>query len=115
MQLEDYFNVLASDDIRIQGSRIGIESVLLEYLHRARTPEQIVERFPTLRLDQVYATILYYLQNKERVEAYLEGYLEYCWKSREDFFKNPPPYVEKLRQLKAERQEMRRRVEADIV
>ena len=28
MQIEDYFNVLSSDDIRIKGSRIGIEIVL---------------------------------------------------------------------------------------
>ena len=28
MQIEDYFNFLAEDDIRIKGTRIGIESVL---------------------------------------------------------------------------------------
>lgn len=27
LQLEDYFNVLAPDDIRLKGTRIGIESV----------------------------------------------------------------------------------------
>jgi len=60
MLLEDYFTFLAPDDIRIKNHRLGIESVLYEYLHNAQTPEEIVVRFPTLRLDEVYATILYY-------------------------------------------------------
>jgi hypothetical protein len=32
MQLEDYFDLLDTDDIRIKGHRIGIEDVLLLYL-----------------------------------------------------------------------------------
>jgi len=39
MQLEDYFNILTPNDIRIKGSRIGIETILYEYIYRARTPE----------------------------------------------------------------------------
>jgi hypothetical protein len=30
MQLEEYFNVLAADDIRLKVTRIGIESILYE-------------------------------------------------------------------------------------
>ena len=41
MQLEDYFNVLAPDDIRLKGTRIGIESILYEYIYRYKTPEEI--------------------------------------------------------------------------
>ena len=67
MQLEDYFDFLSPDDIRIRGHRIGIESVLYEYIHHSRTPEQIAERFDSLSLDEVYATILYYLRNREAV------------------------------------------------
>jgi hypothetical protein len=36
MQLEDYFNFLRPDDIRLKGSRIGIETILYEYLFRAQ-------------------------------------------------------------------------------
>lgn len=32
MQLEDYFDFLAPNDIRIKGHRIGIEDVLYEYI-----------------------------------------------------------------------------------
>jgi uncharacterized protein (DUF433 family) len=59
MQLEDYFDFQAPDDIRIKGHRIGIESVLYEYIHRHQTAEEIARRFETLTLEQIYATILY--------------------------------------------------------
>ncbi|BAZ79665.1 hypothetical protein NIES73_09100 [Sphaerospermopsis kisseleviana NIES-73] len=32
MQLEDYFNFLSPEDIRLKGSRIGIETILYEYI-----------------------------------------------------------------------------------
>lgn len=43
MQLEDYFDFLAPDDIRIKGSRIGIETVLYDYIHKAMTAEEIAD------------------------------------------------------------------------
>ena len=54
MQLEDYFDFLKPDDIRIRGHRVGIESILYEYVYRSRTPEEIAKQFETLTLDQVY-------------------------------------------------------------
>jgi len=105
MQLEDYFDFLAPDDIRLKGSRIGIESVLYEYIHRDQTPEAIARRFPTLSLEQIYATVLYYLRNREKIDAYLTDWLEYGRRMREEQERNPPPVVVRLRALKAERQE----------
>ena len=46
MNLEDYFDFLAPDDIRLKGTRVGIESVLYEYVHREQTAEAIARRFP---------------------------------------------------------------------
>ncbi len=102
MQLEDYFNFLAPNDIRIAGSRIGIETILYEYIYRARTSEEIAQTYPSITLEQVYATILYYLHNKETVSKYLANWLEYCLKSEREQDENPPPFVVRLRQLKAE-------------
>ncbi len=34
MQLEEYFVFLAPDDIRIRETRIGIEHILYEYIHK---------------------------------------------------------------------------------
>jgi uncharacterized protein (DUF433 family) len=58
VELEEYFDFLRPDDIRLRGHRIGIESILYAYIHEAKHPEEIAARFPTLSLDQVYATIL---------------------------------------------------------
>jgi uncharacterized protein (DUF433 family) len=99
VQLEDYFDFLTPDDIRIKGSRIGIESVLYEYTHNARTAEEINQRFETITLEQVYATILYYLHDPETVGAYLANHLEYCRKARAEYDRNPPPGVVRLRKF----------------
>ena len=99
MQLEDYFNFLAPNDIRIKGSRIGIETVLYDYIYRQLTPEEIAERYISINLEQVYATILYYLHNKDAVEKYLEAWLEHGRRMREEQEKNPPPVILKLRRL----------------
>jgi uncharacterized protein (DUF433 family) len=103
MKLEDYFDELAPDDIRIKGHRIGIESILYDYLAKSKPPEQIAETYPSLSLEQVYATILYYLHDKERGGAYLEAWLEHGRRMRAEQDRNPLPVVARLRQLKAER------------
>lgn len=105
-QLENYFDFLAEDDIRIKGTRIGIESVLYEYIHRDQTPEEIARRFPTVTLEQVYATILYYLHNRAVVDAYIADWLEWSRQVREEQERNPPPFVLRLRALKAEREKV---------
>ncbi|MCP4700248.1 MAG: DUF433 domain-containing protein [Gammaproteobacteria bacterium] len=104
MLLEDYFDFLSADDIRLKGSRVGIESVLYEYIYREQPPEAIVKCFPSLTLEGIYAAILYYLHNRERVEAYLLDWLEYGRKAREEQKHNPPPVVLRLRELKAKHQ-----------
>jgi len=104
MQLEDYFDFLAPDDIRIKGSRVGIETVSYDFIHRRRSAEEIVASYPSVTLEQVYATILYYLHNREQVDAYLEEWLEWGRRMREEQDRNPPPVVVRLRALKAERE-----------
>ncbi|NJN88789.1 MAG: DUF433 domain-containing protein [Leptolyngbyaceae cyanobacterium SL_7_1] len=107
MQLEDYFIFLAPDDIRLKGTRIGIETILFDYLFRAQTPEEIANTYPSLILEQVYATILYYLHNKETINAYMTDWLTWAEQMREEQRRNPPPVAEKLRALRAKRDGMR--------
>jgi uncharacterized protein (DUF433 family) len=79
MQLEDYLvferfptKFGEAERIRIKGHRIAIENVI-EYFNQGMTAEQIQrECYPALTLAEVYATITYYLINKQEVEAYLE-------------------------------------------
>ncbi|MEH2121420.1 DUF433 domain-containing protein [Nostoc sp.] len=91
MKLEEYFNVLAPNDIRLKGTRIGIESILYEYIYRCKTPEEIAEQFHTVTLEQVYATILYYLHHRSEVDAYLVDWLEFSRTMREEQQRNPSP------------------------
>ncbi len=100
--LEDYFDFLTADDIRIKGSRIGIESVLYEHVYRAQSPEAIQETFPSLTLEQVHAAILYYLRNKQSVDDYLARWLEFSRSARAEQSQNPSPAVTRLRALKAD-------------
>ncbi len=100
MQLEDYFEFLSAEDIRVKGTRIGIEHILYEYIYAAKTPEAIARQFHTVTLAQVYATILYYLEHKETVSKYLGEWLEYCLKAEAEYDRNPSPFARKLRQIK---------------
>ena len=102
--LEDNFMFLTENDIRLKGTRVGIETILYEYIHNSKMPVVIADHYYTPTLEQVYATILYSLQNREKVGAYLEDYLEYCRKAREEQAKNPSPAVVRLRKLIAERE-----------
>ncbi len=103
MPLEEYFDVLAPNDIRLRGHRIGIESILYAYIHDGQTPEQIASRYPTLALDQVYATILYYLRDRARLDAYLADWLQHGQRMREAQAADPTSAMLRLRRARAER------------
>ena len=77
MQLEDYFVFLTPNDIRLKGTRIGVETILYDHIHRARTPEDIAQTYRSITLKQVYATIFYYLHNQEAMSAYVADWLEW--------------------------------------
>ncbi len=103
MRLEDYFYFLNAEDIRIKGTRIGIEHILYEYIYNAQSPEAIEQQFHTVTLEQIYATILYYLHNPKSVRDYVESWLEYSLNAQAEQDQNPQPYVVKLQALKAQR------------
>lgn len=102
MKVEDYFDFFAPDDIRIKGTRVGIETVLYDFIHRARTPDQIVASYPSLTLEQVYATILYYLHNRAAVEAYLTDWLEFGQRMRAEQANDPAAqdFLARMRQVR---------------
>jgi len=98
MQLEDYFNFLAPDDIRLKGTRVGIETILYDFLQRGRTPEKIAATYPSLTLEQVYATLTYYLHNQATMSQYLADWIEHGERLRAEQEQNPPPGLRWLRQ-----------------
>jgi uncharacterized protein (DUF433 family) len=104
MQIEDYFDFLAPDDIRLRGTRIGIESILYEYIYRCKTPEEIAQQFHTVTLEQVYATILYYLHKPKEVKAYLADWLAFTQKMRSEQQQNPSPARQRFREMQTQKQ-----------
>lgn len=103
LKLEDYFNFIAYDDIRVQGTRIGIETILYDFIHRGQSPKKIAQTYPSLTLEQVYATVLYYLHNKEAVNLYLNDWLEWSDEVRQEQYSSPSPVIQKLIKFKKER------------
>ena len=109
IDFDDYFEFLDSDDIRIKGTRVGIETILEDYLNAA-SPEEIAVRYPTVTLEQVYATITYYLRNKHKIDQYLKrwrNYVEQSWQNQEH---HPSTAIKRLREIKRQRQVQKREV-----
>ena len=102
MRLEDYFEFLDPDDIRIKGHRIGIDDVLAFYLD-GYSPEEITANLPTLSLEKIYATITYYLHNRPEIDAYLARLAAWREQRYQEWAANPSPVVQRLRALKAQR------------
>jgi uncharacterized protein (DUF433 family) len=102
MKLEDYFDFLTPDDIRLKGHRIGIDDVLTYYLE-GYTPEEMAAHLPTLSLEQIHATITYYLRNRAEVDAYLARLVARREERYQEWATDPAPVVQRLRALKTQR------------
>jgi len=55
---------------RVADTRVTLDTVVAAY-HEGASPEEIVDQYPSLKLDQVYAVIGYYLRHRDEVDAYL--------------------------------------------
>lgn len=108
MNLEDYFDVQAPNDIRLKGTRVGIETVLYGFIHRSRRPEEIARSYPSLTLEQVYATITYYLHKKPEIDQYLTDWLEWGDRMGAEQARNPSPTALKLDAARRQRDALRR-------
>lgn len=100
--LEDYFEFLDPDDIRIKGHRISIDNVLDYYLE-GYTPEEIAANLPTLSLEQIHATITYYLRNRKEIDASLLRLAAWREQRYQESRANPSPVVQRIRAIKAQR------------
>ena len=57
--------------VRVSGTRVTLDTVVVTFKQGA-TAEEIVHRYPSLRLGDVYASIAFYLNHQEDVEEYLQ-------------------------------------------
>ena len=56
--------------VRIGGTRVTLDSVVAAF-DRGCTAEEIMLKYPSLALGDIYAAISFYLHHREEVEAYL--------------------------------------------
>lgn len=105
MQLEDYFIFLSPDDIRIKGHRIGIDNILFYFLE-GYSPEEILSIYPDLSLEKIYATITYYLQKKQEIDAYLNRIQAWKEQRYQESLKYPSAQRAKIRAIKQQRQDL---------
>ncbi len=101
MELEHMFEFINPTAIRIKGTRVGIEIVIEQFLNGA-DPREIQRLYPNLTLEQIYATITYYLFNKKKIDVYIAEGIKQAEAAYEEQLKNPPPGVKRLMKIKAE-------------
>lgn len=102
MQLEEYLEFRDQDEIRIKGTRVGIEIVLTEYLN-GRTAEEIALNYPALSLEQLHASITYYLHNRASMDRYLARWRAFGTESRAAQERRLPEIVVRLREITRQR------------
>jgi uncharacterized protein (DUF433 family) len=63
---------LDSDGVyRVGGTRVRLDTVITAF-QLGSTAEEILRKYPSLELADVYSTLAYYLENRDAVVAYLE-------------------------------------------
>ena len=65
---------LQTDDagvLRVGGTRVRLETIINAF-NSGSTAEEILLKYPSLNLTDIYAVITYYLWSREEVDAYLE-------------------------------------------
>jgi uncharacterized protein (DUF433 family) len=103
MQDDRYLQRHSPDDIRVRGTRMGLEHLVEAYL-AGSLPEEIALEFPTVTLEQVHGTIAWYLRNRTEADAYLERWRARARKARsEQSQAGQPDLIRRLRQLAQER------------
>lgn len=99
----NYLEIHSPDDIRIAGTRVGIEHLLSLYLD-GHTAESLALQFPTLSLEQIHGTIAYYWGNRTEVDEYLARWRAHSRKVREEQAAKPmPEVVQRIRKILEQR------------
>ena len=65
---------------RIAGTGFKVQQVVIEYVHAARTVEQILKSHPHLSLAQIHAALSYYYDHQNEIESDIQEGWEYARK-----------------------------------
>jgi len=52
----------------IKGTRIKIVDIAIEYEHQNRTPDEIINAHPHLKLEQIHDALSYYYENRAELD-----------------------------------------------
>ncbi|WP_017294876.1 DUF433 domain-containing protein [Geminocystis herdmanii] len=100
MLLESFFDIYSENDIRLKGTRIGIETILYEYIYNRKNAEEISNLYTQVSLEDIYSTILYYLHNKVKITEYMIDWLKSSENLAKQQDKNPTVNIIRLKNLK---------------
>jgi uncharacterized protein (DUF433 family) len=94
-----YLEIISDVEVRIKGTRVGVEHLLSAY-QSGMQPEEIALEFPTLTLEQIHGVIACYLRQRQQFDAYLHQWLSQTREHRTIQASLPPPeVVNRLRTL----------------
>jgi uncharacterized protein (DUF433 family) len=88
--------------LRVTGTRVLLERIVHAFEDGA-TPEQIVQRYDTLRLADVYAVLTWYLRHRTEVAEYLRKRAEAAEAIRRSIEAKQPDRTELRARLMARR------------
>lgn len=57
--------------LRVGKSRVTLDTVIFQF-NEGASPEEIVLRYPSLKLVDVYSVVTYYLSHRPELDAYLQ-------------------------------------------
>jgi uncharacterized protein (DUF433 family) len=93
----DLLSLTPEGSIRVEGTRVTIESIVQSFLDGA-TPEEICQDFPSLALPQVYDVLAFYLTHQLEVETYLREQAQVTTEIRKSLETTHAAFVTNLRQ-----------------
>lgn len=88
---------------RVVGSRVLLDSLIYAFWD-GKSPETIVQSFPTLTLEQVYGAIAFYLRHRVELDAYLQQGRRDYEAQRQATRDANPQFYQKLAEARRQRQ-----------
>jgi uncharacterized protein (DUF433 family) len=90
MELESYFD-FSPDGIRLKKTRVYLEDIIKRYFE-GDSPEEINTHFPTVTVEQAYASVLYYLVNRSKVDEYTKEMKKEARARHQEYLKHPSDF-----------------------
>lgn len=102
ISLPEFLVRLPEGVIRVAGTRVSLDSVVLAFQDGA-TPEEICLDFPSLDLAKVYSVLAHYLTHREIIDTYLVTQHRFVEATRREREAHQSPFLAELRRRVAAR------------